>query len=98
MNNNHSQGGSFNAFLWGLIIGGGAVFLFGTKKGKKILKTITEEGLELSELFGEEEDEEKPEERSSNGETKPQEPEETLTKITTAGKHFFKGIPKKRGF
>lgn len=40
--------GNSNKFLdgvlWGLLIGGAAVFLFGTKKGNKILKTITEEG------------------------------------------------------
>ena len=33
-------------FLLGLIIGGGAVFLLGTKTGKNILKIISEEGLE----------------------------------------------------
>jgi gas vesicle protein len=32
--------------LWGMLIGGAAVFLFGTKKGKKLLDIITEEGAE----------------------------------------------------
>lgn len=32
--------------LIGMLIGGAAVFLLGTKKGNKILKTITEEGLD----------------------------------------------------
>lgn len=56
MNNNNqnesSRGGSFfNAFLLGALIGGGAVFLLGTKKGKKLLKTITEGGFEgISEI------------------------------------------------
>ncbi len=31
--------------LLGALIGGAAVFLLGTKKGNKILKTITEDGL-----------------------------------------------------
>jgi hypothetical protein len=35
-----------NGFLLGLIIGGGLVFLLGTKTGKAILKTVSEEGLE----------------------------------------------------
>ncbi len=35
-----------DGFLLGVIFGGFAVFLLGTKKGKKILKTITEEGFE----------------------------------------------------
>lgn len=55
MNNNQGNGGFLVGLLIGLIIGGGAVFLFGTKRGKKILKTLTEEGLdsvsELEDLF-----------------------------------------------
>ena len=40
MNNNKFLDG----VLWGLLIGGVGVFLFGTKKGNKILKAITQEG------------------------------------------------------
>ncbi|MEK7502459.1 MAG: hypothetical protein AAB609_02950 [Patescibacteria group bacterium] len=51
MNNNHNNK-FFDGFLWGAIIGGGLVFILGTKKGKKILKMITEEGVEgLSEIL-----------------------------------------------
>lgn len=54
-----------DGFLWGLLIGGTAVFLFGTKKGNKILKTITQEGTQglnnvlsdLEEAVGETEEE-----------------------------------------
>lgn len=35
-----------DGFLIGLLVGGAAVFLLGTKKGKDILKTLTEQGLE----------------------------------------------------
>lgn len=44
MNNN---GGSrfFDGFLLGLIIGALAVYLFGTKSGKRILKKFSEEGI-----------------------------------------------------
>ncbi|MEK7518204.1 MAG: hypothetical protein AAB583_06705 [Patescibacteria group bacterium] len=47
MENNNSNSGSkfFNGFLLGALIGGGIVFLLGTKKGKKLLKAISEEGL-----------------------------------------------------
>jgi len=34
----------FSGFLLGALIGAAAVFLLGTKKGKKILKAISEEG------------------------------------------------------
>ncbi len=48
---NDNKGGS-GGFLLGLIIGGGAVFLLGTDKGRKILKSLTEEGFgELSEII-----------------------------------------------
>ena len=35
-----------DGLLWGALIGGAAVFLLGTKKGNKLLKIITEEGME----------------------------------------------------
>lgn len=46
-NNNHKSGsGFFGGFMFGLLVGGLIVFLLATKKGKKILKTISEEGLD----------------------------------------------------
>ena len=43
---NPGQGSKFvNGFLLGALIGAGVVFLLGTKKGKRLLKTISEEGL-----------------------------------------------------
>ena len=41
-----AEGRFSNGFLLGLVIGGGLVFLLGTDSGKRILKTISEEGLE----------------------------------------------------
>lgn len=35
-----------DGFLFGLIIGGAAVFLLGTEKGNKILKALADEGFE----------------------------------------------------
>lgn len=44
-NSNHKSGNNFlSGFLLGVLIGGAVVFLLGTKKGKKILKAISEEG------------------------------------------------------
>ena len=43
---NNNQGGKFiNGFLLGALIGAGAVFLLGTKNGKKILKNLSEDGI-----------------------------------------------------
>ncbi len=55
MNNNQSNTGFLIGLLIGVAIGGGLVFLLATKKGKKILKSLAEEGMdsvsELEELF-----------------------------------------------
>jgi uncharacterized membrane protein YebE (DUF533 family) len=40
-----SNGRFTDGLLLGALIGGAAVFLLGTKKGNKVLKVITEEGL-----------------------------------------------------
>lgn len=45
-NNNKSGGNFFSGFLLGTLVGAGLVFLFGTEKGKKVLKAISEEGAE----------------------------------------------------
>lgn len=62
MTNNNGSNGNGSKFLtglmWGALIGGGLVFLLGTKKGKRIIKMLSEEGLELSELLGEGEEDE----------------------------------------
>lgn len=53
-----------DGFLLGALVGGAAVFLLGTKKGNKILKAVTEEGLdgltEIIENFEEEREGAKP--------------------------------------
>jgi gas vesicle protein len=35
-----------NGFLLGLLIGGGAVFLFGTKTGRNLVKIVSERGMD----------------------------------------------------
>lgn len=67
--NNNNQNNFFNGFLWGAIIGGGLVFFLSTKKGKNLLKTLSESGLEeLSELVEKQFDEEEYfDEEASNG-------------------------------
>jgi gas vesicle protein len=46
-NNHHKSGNNFLAgFVLGAVVGAGLVFLVGTKKGKKILKSLSEEGME----------------------------------------------------
>lgn len=60
---NRNKGSSFShGFLIGLVVGAALVFFLGTKKGRKLLRTISEEGLEgifnLEEFMGEDEDQE----------------------------------------
>lgn len=100
MNNNNHGGGFINGFLWGAIIGALVVFLLGTKKGKNILKLISEESLELSELFGEDDQEvhrkEKPVRQAETAEV-PSDPETENGEVkpVSSPKRFFRGIPKK---
>ncbi len=92
-----------NGFILGLIIGGGAVFLFGTKTGKKLLKKFSEEGWEgLTEILEEvdmgeyeeepmEEAEAAPVSHKTNGELKEEMPEEVKV---VSKKRFFKKVAK----
>ena len=43
---NKNSSNFLNGFLLGALIGAGAVFLLGTKKGKQLLKSLSEDGLE----------------------------------------------------
>jgi gas vesicle protein len=46
-NEENTKGNNFmNGFMWGAILAGGLVYLLTTKKGKKLLQAITEEGAE----------------------------------------------------
>ncbi len=45
-NNSSSSNNFFSGFLLGFLVGSAVVFLLGTKKGKKLLKTISEKGLD----------------------------------------------------
>ncbi len=44
--NNNSGNNFFSGFLLGVLVGAAVVFLLGTKKGKRLLKTISEEGID----------------------------------------------------
>jgi hypothetical protein len=97
-----SEGRFSNGFILGLIIGGGLVFLIGTKTGKKLLKTLSEEGVEgitnlLEEADFEGYDEEIPEEvveekivpsHNEHIEVEVKKPEEETKK--SSKKRFFK--------
>lgn len=109
MNNSESrQGGNFfQGFLWGAIIGGSIVFLLGTKKGKKLLKTITEEGIENISNIGElvedelEEYEEEPvvtqgKQAVPEDQVRPEPPVQSReVEKPTGVKRLFRGIHKK---
>ena len=45
-NNNNSGNNFFSGFLIGALVGAAIVFLLGTKKGKKLLKAISEDGVD----------------------------------------------------
>ena len=45
-NNNNSGNNFFSGFLIGALVGAAIVFLLGTKKGKKLLKAVSEDGVD----------------------------------------------------
>lgn len=46
MDHSARRGGSFSAFVFGILVGSLVTLLFTTKKGRKILRVITDEGVE----------------------------------------------------
>lgn len=101
-NDNRSSGNNFfSGFLLGALVGAAIVFLLGTKKGKKILKAISEEGSEnitnllnkidksvdLQEEVFEEDDDVILSENTSA--------EENVVKEKPKVKRFFRGISKR---
>ena len=90
---NHRQNGFGSGFILGIIVGAALVFLLGIKKGKKLLKIITEEGLEgvstLEGLFEDDFEEEEPfyaKTSKGKGRLSGQAHEEsTIEKIATSG-------------
>jgi gas vesicle protein len=74
MENKHkcSAGGNFsNGFLLGVVVGAIIVFLLATKKGKKIIQTLTENGFEgvsdLTDMLLDEDEELEEEEYAAEG-------------------------------
>jgi gas vesicle protein len=100
-NNNHRGPSFMNGFFLGIIIGAAIVFLIGTKKGKKVLKLLTESGIEgvsdLQEMLSETGDaDEYEQEYSADGEEIEQimhEPQQEKP-VTRPLKRFFRGIKK----
>jgi uncharacterized membrane protein YgaE (UPF0421/DUF939 family) len=98
-NNNHKSGnGFFSGFVFGLLVGGLVVFLLATKKGKKVLKAISEEGLDkVSDIL------EKTERKADLEEVYEEEEELTLPKrkivhreeVEVKPRRFFRGISRR---
>jgi hypothetical protein len=96
---NNKSGGNFpGGFLFGILIGAAIVFLLGTEKGKKILKTISEGGMDnlnnLLEKAGKETDLDEVYEEEEGEEVVPE--TKFIAKETVEEKprvrRFFKGI------
>ncbi|MDO8659595.1 MAG: hypothetical protein Q7K54_03250 [Candidatus Parcubacteria bacterium] len=100
-NNNHSGNNFLNGFLLGALFGAAVVFFLGTKKGKKLLKAISEEGAEnISNVLKkvdesvnldgimEDEDDDMPGEKLSIKENQ-------VEKVKPKVKRFFRGISRR---
>lgn len=89
-NHNHQSSGFMNGLMLGIIIGAALVFFLGTKKGRQLLQTITDEGLEdIGELKALLNDEMDAEEEEAATEI-PQHAEAEFTPSISKVKRFFK--------
>lgn len=106
-NSNHTEGGGMNGFFLGLLMGAGLTLLLTTEKGKKIVKTLTEEGLEdlskLQDMVDAIQDKDVPPDGKTEETQAPKEPP-VITEIATEteekpfkspSRRFFKGTRKK---
>lgn len=110
--NNHIRGGGgfFSGFLLGIVIGAGAMFIFGTKRGKRLLKSLSDEGTEgmealedfLKDLEEEEASRPKPKHHiasnPTNGKKEPngQSGQPLSVPALLKPRRFFRGVKKKR--
>lgn len=103
MNNNHGNSGNgfSTGLILGIIIGAAAVFLFGTKRGKRLFKVITEEGLEGISDIGDliedmkEENEEIVPETNGNLKSVDHSTSDSEHVAHKSSRRFFKGLRKK---
>jgi TFIIF-interacting CTD phosphatase-like protein len=104
-NNDKEHGGNFvNGFMWGAIVGGGISFVLSHKKGRELLRDISENGVEalrgvldpdnIDELKREFKDHLKEEEYDYRERGRYYSPAPS-TRSTAPKKRVFKGIKKK---
>ena len=99
--NEHHSSGFGNGFLLGLIVGAALVFFLFTKRGKQLLKIISEEGLagveEFKGMLDMEEADEEYEEMPVRAPSRPiVRTEATVASVSRGAKRFFRGVPKRR--
>ena len=95
---NHSSNGFGNGFLMGVIVGAAIVFFLFTKRGKQLLKVISEEGIEGIEEFKDllDSDEEEEAYEDHPAEKVLAKTEEAVSTFKKGAKRFFRGVPKKK--
>lgn len=101
MNNHHNNSGNgfTTGLILGMILGAAAVFLFGTKRGRKLFKVITEEGFEgISEIGDIIEDVKEDDLQETNGNARTinhQETDQETVSPKSNPRRFFKGVHKR---
>lgn len=99
-NNNHQDGKFFNGFLLGFVVGAAVVFLLATKRGKKLLKRISEGGLEnINDFLDKVDKEDSLEEVIEEDEEEIAPPkiiaESPIEEFKPKAKRLFRGIPRR---
>ncbi len=102
-NCHHEHGGGIfmKGVFFGALLGGGAAFLLGTKRGRKILKVVSEEGLDnISELGGKMMDSvmgerEELADMTESDKVIREEAKKAANNLKSSAKRLFRGIRKK---
>jgi hypothetical protein len=107
----HEHHGGPNGFIMGALLGGALVYLVGTPKGRRILKEVSENGIEFLENIEsiedlanlhwddlEEEDEYIVKERNRQASSSPSQSStaaSSSSKPASSGRRFFRGVKRK---
>jgi len=97
---NHNSNGFGKGFLLGFIVGAAVIFFLFTKRGKQLLKIITEEGLagveEFKDILDMDEEDEEIEYEERPQRAVVARTEAAVHKVSSKAKRFFRGVPRKR--
>lgn len=94
----HNEGRFMNGFVLGLLVGGGLMLLLTTRKGRMLLKELSENGLDIIDSLGDVKDSEQYEDDNPSQQAATGRNDENnggSSGVKSLGRRFFKNVKKK---